>query len=51
MMTYGDIVVIIIIGLRDWTLPKMVCVHKQTIITPEGMVQYGPLSNLKKTLW
>ena len=36
---------------RDPTPFKMVNFHKQRAITPEGMVPYGPLSNLKKTLW
>ena len=38
-------------GLIDWTPSKMENLHEQRAITPEGMVRYGPLSNLKKTLW
>ena len=34
-------------GLRDRTLSKMVNFHEQRAITPESMVRYGPLSNLK----
>ena len=38
-------------GLVDRTPLKMVNFHEQRVITPEGMGRYGPLSNLKKTLW
>ena len=38
-------------GLIDGTPSKMVKFHEQRAITPEGMVQYGSFSNLKKTLW
>ena len=38
-------------GLRDWTSSKMEKIHEQQAITPESMVQYGPLSKLKNTLW
>ena len=30
---------------------KTVNFHKQKAITTESLVRYGPLSNLKKTLW
>ena len=39
------------IRLREWTSFQMVNFHKQRAITTEGMVLYGPLSNLKKTSW
>ena len=39
------------IRLKDRTLYQMVNFLKQRAITPEGMKRYGPLSNLKKTLW
>ena len=39
--------VIKITGLRDGIPSKMVTFHEQRAITPEGMVRYGPLSNLK----
>ena len=39
------------IQLRERTSFQMVNFHKQTTIIPESMVLYGPLSNLKKTLW
>ena len=39
------------IGVREWTSFKTVNFHKQRAITTESMVPYGPLSNLKKTLW
>ena len=39
------------IPLRELTLFQMVNFHKQRAITPECIVQYKPLSNLKKTLW
>ena len=39
------------IQLRERTLFQMVNFHKQRAITPEGMVRYGALSNLKKTSW
>ena len=39
------------IRLRERKLFKMVNFHKQRAITAESMVQYGPLSNLKKILW
>ena len=37
------------IPLRERTSFQMVNFHKQRAITTEGMVRYGPLSNLKKT--
>ena len=40
-----------ITGLGDQTPSKMVNFHEQRVITLESKVQYGPLSNLKKTLW
>ena len=43
-------VVMKITGLRACTLSKVVNFHKQRAITLEGMVQYGPISNLNKTL-
>ena len=43
-------VMIKITGYRDRTLSKTVNFHEQWAMTPEGMVRYGPLSNLKKTL-
>ena len=39
------------IQLRDRTWFQMVNFRKQMAITPEGNVRYGPLLNLKKTLW
>ena len=39
------------IQVRDWTSFKKVNSHKQRAITTESLVRYGPLSNLKKTLW
>ena len=36
---------------KEQTSFQTVNFHKQRIITPEGMVRYGPLSNLKMTLW
>ena len=39
------------IRLRERTSFKTVNFHKQRAITAENMVQYGPLSNLKKTSW
>ena len=39
------------IHLREHTSFQTMNFHKQRVITPECMVQYGPLSNLKKTLW
>ena len=39
------------IRLRARTSFKMVHFHKQRALTTEGMVQYAPLSNLKKTSW
>ena len=38
-------------GLIERTPSKMVNFYEQMAITPEGMVQYRLLSNLKKTLW
>ena len=38
-------------GLRERTSFKTVNFHKQRAITTESLVRYGPLSNLKKTLW
>ena len=38
------------IHLRERISLQIVNFHKQRAITPEGMVRYGPLSNLK-TLW
>ena len=37
--------------LRERTSFQMVNFHKQRAITTEGMVRYGPLSNLKKKSW
>ena len=37
------------IRVRERTLFKTVNFHKQSAITTESLVQYGPLSNLKKT--
>ena len=39
------------IQVREWTSFKTVNFHKQRAITTESLVQYGPLWNLKKTLW
>ena len=39
------------IPVRERTSFKTVNFHKQRAITTESMVRYGPLSNLKKTLW
>ena len=39
------------IQLRERTSFQMVNFHKQRAIITESMVQYKPLSNLKKTLW
>ena len=39
------------IRLRERTSFKTVNFHKQRAITTENLVRYGPLSNLKKTLW
>ena len=39
------------IRIRERTSFKMVNFHKQRAITTESLVRYGPLSNLKKTLW
>ena len=39
------------IPLREPISFKTVNFHKQRAITAESMVRYGPLSNLKKTLW
>ena len=36
---------------KEPTLFQMVNFHKQRAITPEGMVPYGPLSNLMKPSW
>ena len=33
------------------TKPKMTNFNEQRAITIEDMVPYGPLSNLRKTLW
>ena len=38
-------------GLIDRTLSKMVDLHEQRTMTPEGIMPYGPLLNLKKALW
>ena len=35
---------------REGTSFQTLNFHKQRIITPESMVRYGPLSNLKKTV-
>ena len=42
---------IIGIQLRERTSFQMVNFHKQRAIITESMVQYKPLSNLKKTSW
>ena len=39
------------IGVRERASFKTVNFHKQRAITTESQVRYGPLSNLKKTLW
>ena len=39
------------IRVRERTSFKMVNFHQQRAITIESLVLYGPLSNLKKTLW
>ena len=39
------------IRVRERTLFKTVNFHKQMAISTESLVRYGPLSNLKKTLW
>ena len=39
------------IRVRRLTSFKTVNFHKQRAITTESLVRYGPLSNLKKTLW
>ena len=39
------------IRLREGTSFQMVNSHKQRAITTDSMLQYGPLSNLKKTSW
>ena len=36
---------------REQKLFQMVNFHKQRVITPEGIMRYGPLSNLTDTLW
>ena len=43
-MTKFHKVVIKVTGLRDQTPSKMRNFHEQRVITPEGMVGYGPLS-------
>ena len=42
--------VILAIRLKERILFKMVNLHKQRAITPEGIVRYRPLSNLRKNL-
>ena len=39
------------IRLRERTSFKTEIFHKQRAVPAESMVQYGPLSNLKKTSW
>ena len=39
------------IPVRERTSFKTVNFHKQRAITLESLMRYGPLSNLKKTLW
>ena len=39
------------IQLRELTSFQTVIFCKQQVLTPEGMVQYGPLSNLMTTSW
>ena len=39
------------IRLREGAWFKTVNYHKQRAITAVRMMRYGPLSNLKKTLW
>ena len=39
------------IQVRGQTSFKTVNFYKQRAITTESLVRYGPLSNLKKTLW
>ena len=51
IMTKFQIILIKNIRLRERTSFKTVNFHKQRAITTENLVRYGPLSNLKKTLW
>ena len=44
-------IVIKTIRLRERTLFQIVNFHIQRVITPEGMVRYKPISNLKKISW
>ena len=37
--------------VRERTSFKTVNFHKQKAMTTESLLRYGPLSNLKKTLW
>ena len=39
------------IRVRERTSFKTVYFHQQRAITTESLVRYGPLSNLRKTLW
>ena len=39
------------IRVREQISFKRVNFHKQRAITAESLVRYGPLSNMKKTLW
>ena len=39
------------IRVRERTSFKTVNFHKQRAITTESLVRYGPLSNMKKTVW
>ena len=48
-MTKSHKILIKTIQLRERTSFEMVNFHNQMAIRPEGMVRYGPLSNLKKT--
>ena len=51
IMTKFQKILIKNIRLRERTSFKTVNFHKQRAITTENLVRYGPLSNLKKTLW
>ena len=51
IMTKFQKILIKNIRLRERTSFKTVNFHKQRAITTENLVRYGPLWNLKKTLW
>ena len=44
-------IIIKTIHVREQTLFQPMIFHKQRTITTESLKRYGPLSNLKKTLW